>query len=332
MIRLEAVRAARERIAGAAVRTPLVRLDHDAGRMPRPGPGPFEEVGVDPEAEVWLKLEVLQPVGSFKIRGAANAMAQMSPQELARGVVTASAGNMAQGVAWNARRLGLACTVVAPDHAPEAKIRAVERLGGRVVKVPFDEWWQTFVDRGRPDLDGTFVHAFDDERVMAGNGTIGLELIDDLPDADAVLVPWGGGGLACGIASAVKALRPSCRVLAVEVETGAPLTASLAAGSPATVDYQPSFVDGIGSKTVFASMLERAQVLLDGSVVVSLDEVAAAVRLLAARTHVIAEGAGAAAVAAAVSGRVRGRRIACIVSGGSIDASTLARILTASAG
>jgi len=332
LIRLESIRAAHERIASAAVRTPLIRLDLDAGDAPVPRRSPFDWVDGDTEAEVWLKLEVLQPVGSFKIRGAANAMAQMNPRELARGVVTASAGNMAQGVAWNARRLGLACTVVAPDHAPEAKIRAVERLGGRVVKVPFDDWWQTFVDRGRPGLDGAFVHAFDDERVMAGNGTIGLELIDDLPDVDAVLVPWGGGGLACGIASAVKALRPSCRVLAVEVETGAPLTASLAAGSPATVDYQPSFVDGIGSKTVFASMLERAQVLLDGTVVVSLDEVAAAVRLLATRTHVIAEGAGAAAVAAAVSGRVRGRRIACIVSGGSIDAITLARILTASTG
>src|SRR5262249_18596610 len=268
--------------------------DQVSGGSPAPGRSPLDTVDGGNEAQVWLKLEVLQPVGSFKIRGAANAMAQMHPQELARGVVTASAGNMAQGVAWNARRLGLTCTVVAPDHAPEAKIRAVERLGGLVVKVPFDEWWQAFVDRGRPGLDGAFVHAFDDERVMAGNGTIGLELIDVLPDVDAVRGPWGGGGLACGIASAVKALRPSCRVLAVEVETGAPLTASLAAGRPATVDYQPSFVDGIGSKTVFANMLERAQELLDGSVVVSLDEVAAAVRLLATRTHVIAEGAGAA--------------------------------------
>jgi len=335
LIQLEAIRAAHQRIAGVAVRTPLIRLELDAGRNldhappPHPGspPGLLRREDGGTEAEVWLKLEVLQPVGSFKIRGAANAMAVMDREELARGVVTASAGNMAQGVAWNARRLGLTCTVVAPDHAPDAKIRAVERLGGRVVKVPFDEWWQAFVDRGRPGLNGAFIHAFDDERVMAGNGTIGLELIHDLPGVDAVLVPWGGGGLACGIASAVKALRPSCRVLAVEVETGAPLTASLAAGSPATVDYQPSFVDGIGSKTVFASMLERAQELLDGSVVVSLDEVAAAVRLLATRTHVIAEGAGAAPVAAAVSGRIRGRRIACIVSGGSIDAGTLARIL-----
>jgi len=307
VIALDEIRAARERIAGAAVRTPLVRLE---------------------DTDLWLKLEVLQPIGSFKIRGAANAMAQMDPADLARGVVTASAGNMAQGVAWNARRLGVACTVVAPDHAPEAKVRAIERLGGRVLKVPFDEWWQAFVDRGRPGLEGAFVHAFDDERVMAGNGTIGLELLDDLPDAETVLVPWGGGGLASGIASAVRALRPSCRVLAVEVETGAPLTAALAAGEVRAVDYRPSFVDGIGSKTVFASMLRRAQRLLDGTVVVTLDEVAAAVRLLASRAHVVAEGAGAASVAAALSGRAGGGRTVCIVSGGSIDASTLASLLT----
>jgi len=316
LIDLQAIRAARGRIAGVAVRTPLAPLELQAGHE------------APAAVHVWLKLEVLQPVGSFKIRGAANAMALMAPGELARGVVTASAGNMAQGVAWNARRLGLTCTVVAPDHAPKSKIRAVERLGGRVLKVPFDEWWQAFVDRGRPGLDGAFVHAFDDERVMAGNGTIGVELIEDLPDVDVVLVPWGGGGLACGVASAVKALRPSCRVLAVEVDTGAPLTASLAAGRPATVEYRPSFVDGIGSKTVFASMLQRAQELLDGSVVVSLDEVAAAVRLLAVRTHVVAEGAGAASLAAALSGRAGAGRVACIVSGGSIDASTLAEILT----
>jgi threonine dehydratase len=315
-IDLDAIRAARERIAGAAIRTPLVRLD---------APSPPDAKGGE---EIWLKLEVLQPIGSFKIRGAASAMALMGPAELARGVVTASAGNMAQGVAWNARRLGVACTVVAPDHAPDAKVRAVERLGGRVLKVTFDEWWQAFVDRGRPGLEGAFVHAFDDERVMAGNGTIGLELLEDLPDVECVLVPWGGGGLACGIASAVKALRPACRVLAVEVETGAPLTAALAAGEPRMVDYRPSFVDGIGSKTVFASMLRRAQGLLDGTVVVTLDEVAAAVRLLAAGAHVVAEGAGAAPVAAAVSGRAGSGRTACVVSGGSIDPATLASLLT----
>ncbi|HKF77924.1 MAG TPA: pyridoxal-phosphate dependent enzyme [Candidatus Dormibacteraeota bacterium] len=312
-IGLDQIRAARERIAKAAVRTPLVRLQ----------PGPADPPGLD----VCLKLEVLQPIGSFKIRGAANAMALMDQAELAPGVVTASAGNMAQGVAWNARRLGLPCTVIAPDHAPEAKVRAVEQLGGRVLKVPFDEWWQAFVDRGRAGLTGAFVHAFDDERVMAGNGTIGLELLEDAPELDAVLVPWGGGGLSCGIASAVKALRPACRVVAVEVEHAAPLTAALAAGRPVTVDYHPSFVDGIGSKTVFASMLERAAGLLDGTVVVTLAEVAAAVRALAGRAHVVAEGAGAAAVAAALSGRAGRGRLACIVSGGSIDLPTLAAIL-----
>jgi threonine dehydratase len=318
VIPLGTIREARERIAGAAVRTPLVRLQ----------PSPSEEVE---GPEVWLKLEVLQPIGSFKIRGAANAMAQMDRSELARGVVTASAGNMAQGVAWNARRLGVPCTVVAPDHAPEAKLRAVERLGGRVLRVTFDEWWQAFVDRGRPGVEGAFVHAFDDPRIMAGNGTIGLELLEDLPEVDTVLVPWGGGGLTCGIASAVKALRPSCRVLAVEVETGAPLTAARAAGRPVTVDYRPSFVDGIGSKTVFANMLELAGELIDGTVVVTIDEAAAAVRRLALHAHVVAEGAGAAPVAAALSGRAApGRRVACIVSGGSIDASTLASLLTAS--
>lgn len=309
MIPLAAIWAARERIAGAAIRTPLVRLEG--------------------APDLWLKLEVLQPVGSFKIRGAANVMAQLTAEELAAGLITASAGNMGQGVAWNARRLGVPCTVVAPDHAPDAKVRAVERLGGRVLKVPYDEWWRAFVERGRPGLEGTFVHAFDDERVMAGNGTIGLELLEDHAELDTVLVPWGGGGLACGVASAVKAMRPSCRVLAVEVETGAPLTASLAAGAPVTVDYQPSFVDGIGSRTVFASMLERARELLDGTLVVGLDEVRAAVRLLAARAHVVVEGAGAAPVAAAMSGRAGPGQMACIVSGGSIDPGTLAGILTA---
>jgi threonine dehydratase len=308
VIPLAEIRAARERIAGAAIRTPLLRLE-DA-------------------PDVWLKLEVLQPVGSFKIRGAANVMAQLGRDELAPGVVTASAGNMAQGVAWNARRLGVPCTVVAPDHAPPAKPLDRAQLGGRVVQASFDEGWQAVVVRGWPGLEGVFIHAFDDERVMAGNGTIGLELLEDQPELDAVLVPWGGGGLACGIASAVRALRPSCRVLAVEVESAAPLTASLAAGRPATVDYRPSFVDGIGSKTVFASMLERARRLIDGTVVVSLDEVAAAVRLLATRAHVVAEGAGAAAVAAALSGRAGSGRVACIVSGGSIEPSTLATILT----
>jgi threonine dehydratase len=313
VIPLDEIQLARSRIAGDALRTPLVRLPLEPGEAP---------AGV----EVWLKLEVLQPVGSFKIRGASSLLRAAGP-ELASGVLTASAGNMAQAVAWLARRLGVSCTVIAPDHAPAAKLDAVRRLGGRVLQVPFDQWWQAFVDRGRPGLQGLFVHAFDDARVMAGNGTIGLEILEDRPDLDGVLVPWGGGGLACGIASAVRALRPACRVLAVEVETGAPLRAALAAGHPVEVDYRPSWVDGIGSRTVLADMLERAQALLAGTVTVSLEEVGDAVRLLAERAHVVAEGAGAAALAAAMTGRAGGGRLACVVSGGGIDLDVLARVM-----
>src|SRR5216683_1103337 len=203
----------------------------------------------------------------FKMRGAANAMAHLPKDQLERGVLTASAGNMAQGVAWRARELGVPCTVVAPDTAPAVKLEAVRRLGGRVIKVPFERWWQTFQERAYPGVDATFIHAFDDPHVMAGNGTIGLEVLEDLPDADAVVIPWGGGGLTCGIAAAVRAKKPGCRLYAAEVATAAPLAASLAAGSVQVVDYQPSFVAGIGSNTVFPKMLERARQLIDGALV-----------------------------------------------------------------
>jgi threonine dehydratase len=281
----------------------------------------------DAPAEIYLKLENLQPIGSFKIRGAAYAMSQTSRAELAKGVLVASAGNMAQGAAWNARRLGIPCTVIAPDYAPQTKLDAIERLGGRVIKVPFDRWWQTFTDRSFPGIDAVFIHSFDDDRVRAGNGTIGIEILEDQPDIDTVLIPWGGGGLATGIATALRALKPSLRIYAVEAETGAPLTAALKAGSPQTVDYQPSWVDGIGSKSVFANMLVMAQELLDGSFTASLDEIASAVRLMAERNRVIAEGAGATALAVAMSGKAGSGRIACVVSGGNIDAAKLTKIL-----
>ncbi len=308
---IEDIRRARPAIADAAIRTPLLRLNV-----------------WDAPSEVYLKLENLQPIGSFKIRGAANAMSLIPRSELAKGVLVASAGNMAQGAAWNARRLGIPCTVIAPDYAPETKLNAIARLGGRVIKVPFDRWWQTFTDRSFPGIDAVFIHSFDDDRVMAGNGTIGIEILEDQPDVDTVLIPWGGGGLASGIATALRALKPSLRIYAVEAETGAPLTASLKAGSPQTVDYQPSWVDGIGSKAVFANMLVMAQELLDGSFTASLDEIAAAVRLMAERNRVIAEGAGATALAVAMSGKVGNGRIACVVSGGNIDAAKLTKILS----
>jgi threonine dehydratase len=306
---IEDIRRARPVVAEAAIRTPLVRLNVWDG------------------PEIYLKLENLQPIGSFKIRGAANAMSLMSRAELQKGVLVASAGNMAQGAAWNARRLGVRCTVIAPDYAPDTKVQAIERLGGRVIKVPFDRWWQTFTDRSYPGIDAAFVHSFDDDRVMAGNGTIGLELLEELPHVDTVLIPWGGGGLASGIATALRAMKPSVRIYAVEAETGAPLGASLKAGTPQVVDYQPSFVDGIGSKTVFADMLDLAKDLLDGSFTASLEEIAAALRMMAERNRVIAEGAGAVALAVALSGKAGGGRIACIVSGGNIDAAKLTKIL-----
>ena len=309
VITLSAIHDARRVIAGAAIRTPLVRLN------------------VDSPAEIYLKLENLQPIGAFKIRGAANAIAHLAPDELERGVVTASAGNMAQGVAWCARSLGVPCTVIAPDTAPDAKVAAIERLGGRVIKVSFAEWWRAFAQRAHPGVAGTFIHAFDDPHVMAGNGTIALEILEDLPEPDAVVIPWGGGGLTCGIASALRELRPSCRIFAAEVATAAPLAASLAAGMPAEVEYQASWVDGIGAKAVFPEMFERARHLIDGSLVADLDSVAAALRLLVTRNHIVAEGAGACPVACALAGQAGSGKIVCIVSGGNIDSAKLTQLL-----
>jgi threonine dehydratase len=308
-VTLAAIEEARCRIAGSALRTPLVRLNCR-----------------DAPAEIYLKLENLQPIGSFKIRGAGNAMAHLSDDQLRRGVLTASAGNMAQGVAYRAHELGIPCTVVAPETAPAIKLDAIARLGGRVIRVPFERWWQTFQERAYPGIEAAFLHAFDDPHVMAGNGTIGLEVLEDLPDVDAVVIPWGGGGLTCGIAAALRATSPGCRIYAAEVATAAPLSASLAAGRAVMVDYQPSFVDGIGSKTVFPQMLERARGLIDGSIVADLADVAAAVRLLAERNHVIAEGAGACPVACALSGKAGGGKVVCVVSGGNIDLKTLCTV------
>ncbi len=306
---LAQIRAARERIAGSVLRTPLVRLVLD-----------------DAPAEIWLKLENLQPIGSFKLRGASNAIALAPPERLAKGVWTASAGNMAQGVAWQARRLGLPCTVVAPDHAPEAKLAAIRRLGAAIVQLPFADWFQILETGRHPGMEGLFVHPVSDEAVMAGNGTIGLEILEELERVDSILVPYGGGGLSCGIASAARGLGVPTRVFACEVETAAPVAASFAAGGPARVSYTASFVDGIGSPFVLSGMWERARELLAGSLVVTLRQVADAVRLLVERHRVVAEGAGAASLAAALTGKERGR-VVCVISGGNLDPARLARIL-----
>jgi threonine dehydratase len=311
VIPLDDIRRAREAIAGVALRTPLVRP-------------------LLPEApcEIHLKLECLQPIGSFKIRGAYNAVSQVPDDQLRQGVVTASAGNMAQGVAYAARVRGVPATVVVPEHAPQTKLDAVERLGGRVVRVPYEEWWQTIVDSRYEGVDGHFVHPVLDDPVMAGNGTIGLELLEDLPDLDAVVIPWGGGGLASGIASAVKQLKPDVRVCSAEPETGAPMSVSLPAGEMRSVEYAPSFVDGSGSKALLPKMWGLGRELLDGALVASLDETAGAVRLMAERARVVAEGAGALALACALAGRAGQGKVVCVVSGGNIDASRLAAILT----
>jgi threonine dehydratase len=310
VIELSDIKAAQARIAASVLRTPLVRL-HVEGAP----------------ATIYLKLENLQPINSFKIRGATNAVMLASPADRAKGLVTASAGNMAQGIAWVARELGIPATIVVPDQAPEAKLSAIERLGGQVLKVPYDEWWNIIVTSRVDGVEGLFVHPAQDRAVMAGNGTIGLEILDDLPDPDAVVIPYGGGGLTGGIASAIKALRPQTRIITAEPETAAGMAAAFAAGQPADADYRPSFVDGAGGRRVLDSVWPLVQPLVDDALAIPVAEVAAAVRVLAERARVIAEGAGALALAAALSGRAGTGTVVCVVSGGNINLSKLAEIL-----
>jgi threonine dehydratase len=234
---------------------------------------------------------------------------------------------MGQGVAWAAKELGVPCTVIVPDYAPETKVSAMERLGGRVIKRPFDEWWKALEDSRLEGLEGLFIHPVENEWVMAGNGTIGLEILEDLPDPDVVLIPFGGGGLTVGIASALKAERPEVRIYPVEQETAAPLNAALDAGSMQPIEYRQSFVDGAGAKALLPKMWGLVEPLIDGAHRVSLEEVASAIRVLAERMRVIAEGAGALAPAAALSGRAGEGKIVCIVSGGNIDFAVLSTIL-----
>lgn len=309
-IALHAIRDAQGRIRNVALRTPLIRLEV-----------------ADAPADVYLKLENLQPIGSFKLRGAGNAMALAGAERLANGVYTASAGNMAQGVAWNAQRMGVRCRVVVPDHAPKNKLDAIARLGGEAIPVPFEEWWGVIRDHEYPGMEGFFIHPVSDPNVIAGNGTIGLEILEDLPDVDAVVVPYGGGGLSCGIASAIRALKADTKVFAAEVDTAAPFAASLSAGSPQEIDRVQTFVDGIGGKSVLPEMWPLASSLLDDSLVMPIDSVVDAIRTLAFRGRVIAEGAGATPVAAALAGKAGTGKVVCVVSGGNIDTEHLVKIL-----
>lgn len=302
--------AARERLTGTVPRSPLVRFERD-------GPG-----------ELYLKLESLQPIRSFKLRGASNAMAMLEAGDLAAGVYTASAGNMAQGVAWSAKRRGVPCTVVVPDNAPQTKLDGIRRLGAEIVSLPYDEWWDILATHRYAPLEPAhFIHPVSDVAVMAGNGTIGLEVLDDVPDVSAVLVPFGGGGLSCGIAAAIRGARPDVRVYGCEIETAAPLAAALAAGRVVECKRTPTFVDGIGARTMLAEMWAPARRLLAGSLVVSLEEVAAAIRLLVERAALVAEGAGGVSMAAALKGMAGTGKVVCVVSGGNIDPGVLATIL-----
>jgi threonine dehydratase len=304
------IREAQERLRGTVSRTPLLPLAVN-----------------DAPADIYLKLESLQPMGSFKLRGASNALRLAAPEALTQGVYTASAGNMAQGLAWSAREMGIPCAVVVPDHAPETKLAAIRRLGGEILPVPFARWWQVLRERSYPGQSGLFVHPVSDPAVIAGNGTVGLEILEDLPDVETVLVPFGGGGLSCGIAAGLRELAPHVEVLACEVETAAPLSASWEAGEPVEIEYQASFVDGIGASGLLPEMWPLVRSLLRGVRVCSLREVADAVRLLAERNRIIAEGAGATPVAAALAGRGGTGKVVCVVSGGNLDAGKLATLL-----
>jgi len=303
-IELSQIRAARERIASTILRTPLVRL----------------ELGPD-FPDVYLKLENLQPINAYKLRGAANAVAMLPEAERQRGVWTISAGNAGQGVAYAARQAGVPSTVVAIETAPKAKLERMRALGARLILVSYEAAWKTLDDRAYPGVDGTFIHPFDDDNFIAGHGTMGLEILEDLPDATTVLAAIGGGGLITGVGSAIKALRLQSKVIGVEPETAAPLARSLAAGTPQEFkEWKASFVDGAGGQSVFPRMWERMRPVVDDSLVVSLDETRRAMRLMAEKARVIAEGAGALPLAAVLSGQVKGPGpIVCIVSGGNVD-------------
>jgi threonine dehydratase len=310
-IELNEIRAARERIAGTILRTPLVRLEL--------GPG---------YPDIRLKLENLQPINAYKLRGAANAVAMLSDEDRARGVWTVSAGNAGQGVAYAARKAGVPCTVVAIETAPASKLDRMRALGATLVPVSYDVAWRTLEARTFPGVEGTFVHPFDDHQFIAGHATMGLEILEDAPDVAAVVASIGGGGLITGVASAAKALKPEVRIWGVEPETAAPMALSLAKGGPqAFKDWKASFVDGAGGQSVFPRMWERMRPLVDGSVVVSLEETRRAMRLLAEKARVIAEGAGAMPVAAALSGAVGQGPIVAIISGGNIDLAKFAELI-----
>jgi threonine dehydratase len=312
-IAIEDVEQARPRIAGTAIRTPLVRLELGGGAP-----------------EIWLKLENLQPTNAYKIRGAANAVARLSDEERARGVWTISAGNAGQGVAYAARKAGVPSSVVAIETAPQNKLDRMRALGAAIVPVSYEQAWQSAEAHAHPGLDGTFIHPFDSHDFIAGHGTMGLEILEDLPQVRTVIAAIGGGGLISGVGSALKARRPDVKVIGAEPETAAPYAHSLREGGPRRFpDWQASFVDGAGGKSVTERMWRRMHPVVDGAITVTLDQTRDAMRLIAEKTRTIAEGAGALALAAALTGEAGEGPIVCIVSGGNIDLKTFCELVTA---
>jgi threonine dehydratase len=311
-IPIEEIKAAQKRISDTIVRTPLVKLNVN-----------------DAPAEIYLKLENLQPIGSFKIRGASNAMNMITLEDLKSGVWTMSGGNHGQGVAYNARKLGVNCTIYAPESAAQTKINSMERMGAKVIKRPLfklEHWKNFFNPSSYPEMKGLFIHPFSDPAVMAGQGTIGLEIMEDLPDVDTVVIPWGGGGLSCGIASAIRALQPEVKLYGCEPETATPLAASFAAGELVDVEFTPSFIESAGAPFLWPEMWDLGRRLLDGSLVSGLEETVSAVRLLVERNRIVAEGASALPVAAALAGKAGSGKVVCVISGGSIDVDKLVKI------
>jgi threonine dehydratase len=310
-IKLDDITAARSRIGKTIIRTPLVRL----------------EVGPD-YPEIWLKLENLQPINAYKLRGAANAVAMLTEADRRRGVWTVSAGNAGQGVAYAARQAGVPCTVVVIETAPEAKKERMRRLGAKLIEVSYHRAWQTLDDRAYPGVEGTFVHPFDDHGFISGHGTMGLEILEDLPEVAAVIAAIGGGGLITGVGSAIKASKPDVRIIGVEPETAAPAALSFKQGSPQVfTEWKASFVDGAGGQSMFPRMWERMKPVVDDYIVVSLDETRKAMRLLAEKSRVIAEGAGALSVAAALTGKAGKGPIVAVISGGNIDLAKFSELV-----
>lgn len=310
-ITLDEIRAARDRISGTVLRTPLVRLE------------------LGPEfPDIRLKLENLQPINAYKLRGAANAVALLSDEERRRGVWTISAGNAGQGVAYAARKAGIPCTVVAIKTAPSAKLERMKALGARLVTVSYDRAWQALDDRAYPGVEGTFVHPFDDQNFVTGHATMGLEILEDAPETKAVIAGIGGGGLIVGVGSAVKALKPEIKVWGAEPETAAPAALSFEKQSPQIFeDWEASFVDGAGGQSIFPRMWERMKPVVDGSIVVTLEETKKAMRILAEKVRIIAEGAGALPLAAALTGKAGDGPIVAIVSGGNLDLKKFSELI-----